>query len=73
MKTWREWVLRGHANDWRDGLSLGIHLDYAAPYVEIHFAFWIITVGRVRMADIPGFGPLEATSSVFRDLEVSHR
>lgn len=65
MSRWREWAVRLHRNPSRCGLSLGLHVD-PAPRVEIHFLVWILTVGWLRMVDVPRFGVMEASADFWR-------
>lgn len=33
-------------------VSLGVHLDFQAPKIDIHFGWWIISIGWLYMSDI---------------------
>jgi len=34
-------------------ISLGFHIDFSRPYLDIHFIWWIITIGNYyQMEDL---------------------
>ncbi len=28
--------------------SIGVHVDFAGPFVDVHIGWWIISIGRLR-------------------------
>lgn len=36
--------------------SLGFHIDLKRPYIDIHFIWWIITIGNYYRYEV--FGPI---------------
>ncbi len=67
FRRWRVWTAEIHANEWTDGLSFGFHLDWLGPFVDVHFLRWIITLGRDRRVDIPGFGEMRCSAALWLD------